>query len=284
MPDSRTIEKKCKNCRETFTTYISVNAKFCSKHCFQNHRAKAWIWKTCQNCGGRFESRISQQRKYCSLACKHEHHGTLLQKKEQRICHNCGLEFEEQPSKHSIFCSRNCFRDFQQKQKHNCLVCQRKVPKHQTYCSRECMARDYTSRLKGETNPNWRGGKNPRHSSDVSVAQRNRIFERDGYKCTECGTTEWEGKPKILHLHHIVSVHDGGSNDDTNIKVLCFICHWVGEHGYKINKAMQALAFRSGCRSRHLNPGVGVCRSNKKQKSIEGSPTTTSKTTSSNQP
>lgn len=41
------------------------------------------------------------------------------------------------------------------------------------------------------------------------------IFERDGYRCVECGATEQ------LTIDHKISLIDGGTNDLTNLQTLC---------------------------------------------------------------
>jgi predicted RNA-binding Zn-ribbon protein involved in translation (DUF1610 family) len=49
------------------------------------------------------------------------------------------------------------------------------------------------------------------------------LSETRGYKCEECGISEWNGKPIILDLDHI----NGNSNDNglENVRLLCPNCH-----------------------------------------------------------
>lgn len=54
----------------------------------------------------------------------------------------------------------------------------------------------------------------------IGQAQRQRIIERDGHKCRECGATNTN-----LEIDHVTEVHDGGTNDDENLQSLCFSCH-----------------------------------------------------------
>ena len=55
---------------------------------------------------------------------------------------------------------------------------------------------------------------------------RQTIFQRDGYKCRECGTTEKRGDGRtILNCDHIVAVRNGGSSDPSNLVTLCCSCH-----------------------------------------------------------
>ena len=55
------------------------------------------------------------------------------------------------------------------------------------------------------------------HTSKPSV--RRQIFDRDGAKCAECGTT------KNLTIDHIVPVKAGGGDEPENLQVLCRSCN-----------------------------------------------------------
>ena len=49
------------------------------------------------------------------------------------------------------------------------------------------------------------------------------LAETRGYKCEECGLSEWNNKPIVLDLDHI----DGNFNDNGlhNVRLLCPNCH-----------------------------------------------------------
>ncbi|MEM9195230.1 MAG: HNH endonuclease [Myxococcota bacterium] len=51
-------------------------------------------------------------------------------------------------------------------------------------------------------------------------AQRARIFERDERRCTKCGTTKGN-----LEIHHVKEVVYGGTDDDSNLVLICKECH-----------------------------------------------------------
>jgi 5-methylcytosine-specific restriction endonuclease McrA len=56
--------------------------------------------------------------------------------------------------------------------------------------------------------------------------RRQRIKERDGFKCKECSYPDgFERRSRELHVHHIVALSDGGSNAITNLVTLCHLCH-----------------------------------------------------------
>ncbi|MGH2843603.1 MAG: HNH endonuclease [Solirubrobacteraceae bacterium] len=59
--------------------------------------------------------------------------------------------------------------------------------------------------------------------------QRQRALERDGHRCTQCGSR------MHLTVDHIVPVSQGGSHDLSNLATLCETCHHSKtgrQHGY----------------------------------------------------
>jgi 5-methylcytosine-specific restriction endonuclease McrA len=53
--------------------------------------------------------------------------------------------------------------------------------------------------------------------------KRLKIFERDGWKCTECGRTEL-----TLEVHHLsYSFSEPWNEPDENLQTLCFKCHII---------------------------------------------------------
>jgi len=57
---------------------------------------------------------------------------------------------------------------------------------------------------------------------------RDECFERDNYKCQTCGVdiTEYLKKGiKPPEAHHIIQIKDGGSNELSNLKTVCYDCH-----------------------------------------------------------
>jgi len=58
--------------------------------------------------------------------------------------------------------------------------------------------------------------------------KKNRLLAlaRDGYRCTACGRTPESGA--TLSVDHIIPWAIGGSNDLSNLRTLCEICHHPG--------------------------------------------------------
>ncbi len=48
---------------------------------------------------------------------------------------------------------------------------------------------------------------------------KNQYYKKHPKICIKCG------KDFSIHLHHILAVQDGGSNDFTNLATLCYSCH-----------------------------------------------------------
>ena len=59
----------------------------------------------------------------------------------------------------------------------------------------------------------------PEYPSDWDEIRRT-VLRRDGGRCQECGTRQHP-----LHVHHIVSLSRGGSDDPSNLVTLCEDCH-----------------------------------------------------------
>lgn len=71
----------------------------------------------------------------------------------------------------------------------------------------------------------------PSQKRGISYAQRARILARDGFTCQICGAGAGDEDPvnpdkKVrLHIDHIVPLSEGGSNDDSNLRVCCSACN-----------------------------------------------------------
>lgn len=201
------------------------------------------ITKVCPICDEAFVSYKCQNRQVCSKECRHKSHSQKLRTIEERECLTCHKVFKPRSSK-GKFCGLECSNNYT---KTPCLVCGKLILKKLKTCSRECMAIRYKELLKGENNPNWKGGFFSRENSLVSARLRTEVLKRDNYKCQECGAIDWEEKPSLLHTHHIIEFKDDGETELSNLITLCFVCHWEGKHGYTLGRDMQEIASRQGC-------------------------------------
>lgn len=62
----------------------------------------------------------------------------------------------------------------------------------------------------------------------VDNTLRERILQRDGRRCTVARLLGGECHP-VLHVHHIIAVADGGTDDEDNLATVCQSHHPVWE-------------------------------------------------------
>lgn len=77
----------------------------------------------------------------------------------------------------------------------------------------------YEQQKKKRTKDRERKRRQRGHGRDVGNGQRFRVLERDGFKCTYCGSDQ------RLEVDHIVPRSRGGSNDDSNLTTACWRCN-----------------------------------------------------------
>lgn len=65
---------------------------------------------------------------------------------------------------------------------------------------------------------------NPRELEDFTPEQKKQIFERDNYRCVQCGRRQDEGYE--LHVDHRVPKDKGGKATVDNGQTLCSICNF----------------------------------------------------------
>jgi len=142
----------------------------------------------------------------------------------KHVCPICNTEFNG--VKKRKYCSRKC-----QKSDTNaldyCLSCgeeyryiksiRRRGGLSGLFCSQECV-NDYRI---GNKNPNWRGWHTLNYGPGWPKI-KNRIRERDGYKCLYCSLIEVN---RSHDVHHIVPYRLFKNNSDDNLITLCFHCH-----------------------------------------------------------
>lgn len=230
------VKKHCLTCEKDFSVPPSrATARYCSWACQPKEKENNPNWKggliksSCLVCGK--ETAVKRSHavkgagKYCSVACKSKHWGqkNSLAAWEKRVVKNCIV----------------CNSEIRVKKSH--------VSKEGTYCGKDCMARDYATRMAGDTNPNFRHGK--AHVSGYYTKQRKEVdgsypkeypkilYAKQKGKCINC-LKPLRGK---YHVDHIQPVVKGGTNHHWNLQLLCPSCNcrkhakdpidWARENG-----------------------------------------------------
>lgn len=147
-------------------------------------------------------------------------------------CKECNINISYD-NKHNVFCSKSCSAKYNntlrgskkdnnslintkenKKLTYNCLQCGvERLYNHRTfnkYCSQTCQhLHKRNQRIESGT--------------ASSKTLKRYLIDTRGYKCWECGITEWKNKPIGLELEHI----DGNSdnNELDNLSLLCPNCH-----------------------------------------------------------
>ena len=64
-----------------------------------------------------------------------------------------------------------------------------------------------------------------RYRKPISVKKRFQVFVRDRFRCRYCGVQGGEGSGVVLHVDHLVSVADGGTDEMDNLVCACRRCN-----------------------------------------------------------
>jgi 5-methylcytosine-specific restriction endonuclease McrA len=67
---------------------------------------------------------------------------------------------------------------------------------------------------------------------------RAEVLLRDNYQCQMCGALV---HGRNAHCDHVIAKRDGGSDEPSNVRVLCCSCHSRHEGWRAANKAMKSL-------------------------------------------
>lgn len=92
-----------------------------------------------------------------------------------------------------------------------CIHCHSPAAIRAKYCSVQCQADyEYNDRL-----TDWLVNKNPTGGGTI----RRYLRETFGYKCSECGISDYNTKPITLELEH-----KDGNSENNSLENLCFLC------------------------------------------------------------
>jgi hypothetical protein len=165
-------------------------------------------------------------------------------------CRTCGKKFEYRPgSSKGIYCSTKCQPRLGDKNPcwrggvnaiHKlCKLCGKEFITRRSqlkrgrgkYCSKKCYGKATGTRMMGnnkmgskisfrnKNNPNWQGGiSRLPYSEEFDNYLKEKIRERDGYKCRLCGVPQIECNRKLT-IHHID--YDKKNCNINNLITLC---------------------------------------------------------------
>lgn len=144
------------------------------------------------------------------------------------VCSLCAKEIYRRPfqlKKGAVYCSADCFHKSSEKPE-KCVMCTNMVlaKKNCKTCSKDC-ANKLRAESASKRRDTWK---------DKGIVVRNlkkKLLKLYGEKCQRCDYNKME----ILEVHHIVERHLGGSNEISNLELLCPNCH-AEEHYSRNNR------------------------------------------------
>jgi 5-methylcytosine-specific restriction endonuclease McrA len=219
MPsDFRNVIKYCKNCGIQLQLKCSrdINRKmFCSRQCSSTYNYKLnnisrkpkLSPQHCLNCG----IKISKQTKHklCRTCFNTKVKPTT---NIERECMNCGKLYRGKRSRiNKKFCSASCLYAYRlknsKKQKYICPECGVEFLRYASLvavnfpcCSKRCWSKQLNKK-RGKFHVFYVDGRTPLRTliknSSRYYEWRDEVFQKNGYKCKECGAI------KPLHIHHL---------------------------------------------------------------------------------
>ncbi len=215
----------CHYCQKEFIGRKS-SSRFCSRQCYWNSNI---VFLVCDTCKKSFKRKSHGISKYCSKECKLNGNWGKVNKTL-----NIGRKHsEETKSKKSEISKKLKTWEilFKPEVRKRALLASKK-----TLTSRQSPLRGRSAFwLKGENNPNWKGGITTSSLKD-RIYFRNTIqkevFKRDGYKCQMCGSNN------RLQVDHIQSWSEYIELrfDINNCRTLCERCHYKVTFGRPMPK------------------------------------------------
>ena len=205
--------------------------------------------KQCDECGKEFDVDVTkrnwQHKKLCSDDCQKAHTNkiarlkyTPIQWPQRKICLHCSSEFlvHKDGNLAQKYCGKECQLSAKNKIRIDAVASRRKTKlcEHcgtefvadkyaahkQRFCSNECRSKSRNKQqyLSGASRSQIRNA----HRYDFKQI-RPQVLERDGNKCTICGSTE------KLHAHHWDNTGgtEQANNDLSNLTTMCDVCHYA---------------------------------------------------------
>lgn len=210
--------------------------RYC-KHCgatYRGHKSRVYCSKECRNAAPRSPWNAGKT----GLPAYHPRNG------DTKTCETCGSHFYVPLNRMSAkYCCHPCRIKARWGDSHvetrPCVICDAVFTVYtsdkRVTCGKAACKRERKSRLRrGELSEFWRGGKTAPYNGEWRSV-RQRVYERDGFACAICGSTD------RIQCHHIIPYRFSRSHAIENLVTLCRRCHSREE--LKVNDAaVSALA------------------------------------------
>lgn len=155
----------------------------------------------------------------------------MIEKKEYErrpntVCKLCKTACYKRPSQITkskcgeLYCSQKCYHEDNPPRVKICPVCGKLFRGHsQINCSRTCanVSRVGIKYNQGQPNNKAKKGK------DI----RSKLIDLRGPKCEQCICDNIN----ILQVHHIVEKSNGGTDEESNLLLICPNCHYTIHYG-----------------------------------------------------
>lgn len=139
-------------------------------------------------------------------------------------CKVCGEKMYRRPiqiASGSVYCSSTCCGKDQQ-MAHTCSVCKQNYLGAKRTCSRACSNRA-RSGLRYDT-------QRLNDRARIGTILKEKVARQNGGVCARCGLNNFA----ILQVHHIKERYRGGSDDLSNLELLCPNCHMTHHLGTRL--------------------------------------------------
>ena len=138
-------------------------------------------------------------------------------------CYVCKKPIYRRPSQIEsglVFCSTLCVGKNSRTNEKSCPVCGKIIFGKSKTCSRTCSNKNRNGIKYDESNKN--------NNASKSKILKENLSKIRGGMCEECGNENYN----ILQVHHIIERCNGGTNEESNLELLCPNCHYTKHLGY----------------------------------------------------
>ena len=119
-----------------------------------------------------------------------------------------------------VFCSPSCVGKHNRTNEKPCPICGKLIFGKAKTCSRTCSNKKRYG-LKYD-------GTNKHNNANKARILKEKLSKIRGGICEKCGNDNYN----ILQIHHILERCNGGTNDESNLLILCPNCHMTEHLGY----------------------------------------------------